>query len=151
MFVRKKARREENYLHLADEERLYETVERGFTDAVIEKLRPRLVFTYGTYAGTLNSQELLSVEHLIPQDLMETERQNYSPTLKDFFNVAKKEPRATFMAYVVPKERPDERITVEGACVPKERTDLIEYLKEKALHHPDDEGEVKDYYCMWWD
>jgi hypothetical protein len=149
MFVRKKESKEGRYLHAVDEERIYE--KRGFTDAILEKLKPKLVYSYGVYAGTLKSGELLSVENFIPEEVMETERQNNSPTLKDFFNVAKDEPRAFFMAYVVPKERPDERITVEGACVPSERTDLVEYLREKALYPPDEEGDWKEFYCMWWD
>jgi hypothetical protein len=163
MFVRKKVGEKENLLHTV--ERTYKR--RGFTDAILERLRPRFVYSFGTYSSELESNELLSIKDLLPPEQFK-ERQNASPTLADFMEVAEKEPKALFMTYIVPKGRPDERVTVEGACVPQERKDLIDFLHKKALYPPDEEGpwhKIKatvgmhdgayqapeEYYCMWWD
>jgi hypothetical protein len=163
MFVREKVRKKENLIHAV--ERTYKR--RGFTDAILERLRPRFVYSFGTYSSELESNELLSIKDLLPPEQFK-ERQNASPTLADFMEVAEKEPKALFMTYIVPKGRPDERVTVEGACVPQERKDLIDFLHKKALYPPDEEGpwhKVKatvgmhdgayqapeEYYCMWWD
>jgi hypothetical protein len=152
--------------------RLYK--EKGFTDAIIEKLgsglkrKAKFAWSYGYYTGTLSSMDLLSIERLIPAGMKQKERQNYSPTLGAFIEVAKREPKAFFIVHVVPKDRPDERITVEGACIPVERKDLIDFLKRKALGPPDVEGlwgkvrrditvhgktihTPSKYYCVWWD
>jgi len=163
MFVREKVRKKENLLHAV--ERIYK--EKGFTDAIIRKLlQPKIGYSFGIYEGALKSDDLLSIKDRLPPEQFQ-ERQNSSPTLADFMEVAEKEPRAFFMTYIVPKKRVDERVTVEGVCMPQERKDMIDLLKKKALHPPDKEGlwgEVQrhvyryggfqvpdDYYCMWWD
>lgn len=164
MFVREKVRKKENLLHAV--ERIYK--EKGFTDAIIRRLlQPKIGYVFGIYEGALKSDDLLSIKDLLPPEQFQ-ERQNSSPTLADFMEVAEKEPKALFMTYIVPKGRPDERVTVEGACVPQERKDLIDFLHKKALYPPDEEGpwhKIKatvgmhdgayqapeEYYCMWWD
>ena len=146
------------------QERLYEPA--GFTDQVI----PTLEFyknplhsdaTY-YYYERVPSEVLLEVVSTLPKENYEEERQNNSPRIQDFVEIAKKEPRARFNLYVITKERDDERLTIEGVFIPKDRTDLIRFALEKALRRPDEEAVVyllqyptgtkpEEYFFMWWD
>ncbi|MGC8870908.1 MAG: hypothetical protein ACP5PT_07460 [Brevinematia bacterium] len=129
-------------------ERVYEP--RGFTKKVVETLRNYLTEDFGILRGRIPSEALLKIVPLLPSEQLE-ERQNNSPMLKDFVEVAEKEPRAMFQCYIVTEERSDERITVEGIEIPEEREDLISLIRERAVYPPDEEGILEGYYMMWWD
>jgi hypothetical protein len=135
------------------QERLYG--QQGFTDQIIPILQPykNLNFSNATYYyyDRVPSEVLLQIVPLLPKKNYEEERQNYSPTIKDFVEIAKKEPRAKFDLYIITKERDDERLTIETIYLPKERNDLVISVLEKALDYPDAKGFFEEYFYMWWD
>jgi hypothetical protein len=130
----------------------------GFTRKVLEYLRSELRCPSEDYcSGTISAEQLVRVAEVVPPHNLE-ERQNESPTFRDFVEVAKAEPRARFEVYVVTEVRSDERVTVEGAWIPLDRADLIKQLLDSALKEPD-ECEIRKvcapectyYVRLWWD
>jgi hypothetical protein len=135
---------------------------KGFTRKVIEVLREDLVdweirmnwpgLNYRR--GRVTSEKLLKAAALLPKVNL-GDRQNDSPTLRAFLRVAREEPRALFEVYVIDERRDDERLTVDGALIPADRQDLVEFLKGRAKAEPDEFGEVEvggaKYVRMWWD
>ncbi|NHV05776.1 MAG: hypothetical protein HA495_00370 [Thaumarchaeota archaeon] len=136
-----------------EEERLYKP--KGFTDQIIRILEKyksnRYSWTRCLFFERVSSEDLLEISRYLPDENFDNERQNNSPRFQDFVEVAQREPRARFDLYVVTKEREDERVTVETVYIPKEREDLIKFLKEMALAEPDGEGVIQEDYYMWWD
>jgi hypothetical protein len=133
------------------QERLYG--EKGFTNKIIEKLGDKLrrnPYDKTYLGGTITSQDLLSIVPLIPEENLE-DRQNDSPTLRDFIEVARKEPNALFEVYVITEDRDDERITVDGVYIPIDN--VVDFLYSKALEMPNEEYITEDgkYRYMWWD
>jgi hypothetical protein len=127
---------------------------RGFTRPILRLLAGKLERRGGgVYTGVLASGELLRAAELLPPANLE-DRQNFAPRLRDFLRVARAEPRALFEVYVVPEEREDERLAVEGAYVPSDRPDLIGYLYEMGAQPDREEVVVVGgvvYHHMWWD
>jgi hypothetical protein len=127
---------------------------KGFTRPILELLAGRLERRDGgVYTGVLASGELLRAAELLPPANLE-DRQNCAPSLRDFLSVARAEPRALFEVYVVPDEREDERLTVEGVYVPSDRPDLIGYLYRQGAQPDREEVVVVGgvvYHHMWWD
>jgi hypothetical protein len=128
---------------------------RGFTQKVREVLSGRLQkvsedFLYGTVTA---SELLCAVQYVPPANL--NDRQNEAPMLKHFVEVAKVEPRSLFEVYIITDVRDDERLTVDGALIPKDRPDLIYYLFTKAEAAPDEFDIINEngieYVRMWWD
>jgi hypothetical protein len=133
----------------------------GFTDRVLEYLKEHHVEVlmepskFGIWRGTITSEQLLKIAEMLPRGQLR-ERQNDGPNLKAFLEVAKSEPRALFEIYVIPKIRPDERITVDGALIPRDRQDLVKLLRRRARARPDEYFEDVEingikYVRMWWD
>jgi len=140
-------------------ERLYNPP--GFTDKVLEYLKEHHVEVLvepaklGIWRGTITSEQLLKIAEMLPRGQLR-ERQNNGPNLKAFLEVAKSEPRALFEIYVIPKIRPDERVTVEGTLIPHDRQDLVKLLRRRAKAKPDEyfkDVEINGikYVRMWWD
>jgi hypothetical protein len=133
-------------------------MEKSFTNKIMQILDeykyPKIDFmvdpTYHRYYD-VPSEVLLKVVPFLPKKNYE-ERQNYSPTLKDFIDVAKMDARILFDLYVI-SEREDERLSIDGVRIPIERQDLVNYLTAKALDEPDIylPTEDKKYIYLWWD
>jgi hypothetical protein len=111
-------------------------------------------FPMGYYRGDATAEQLIKVAEMIPRANLR-DRQNDAPNFEAFLEVARREPRAIFELYVIPEARADERVTVDGALVPVDRQDLVEFLKGKAKAEPDEFGEVEvggaKYVRLWWD
>jgi hypothetical protein len=117
-------------------------MEKGFTNKIMQildeykypKKDPDIDPTYHRYYDVPSEVLLKVVPFLLKKNY--EERQNYSPTLKDFIDVAKMDARILFDLYVI-SEREDERLTIDGVRIPIERQDLVNYLTAKALDEPD--------------
>jgi len=121
---------------------------RGFTRKVLEMLKlPKRDHCY--YKGRITSAQLIEVAKLLP-DLNLNDRQNFGPTVRDFVEVAKREPRAQFEVYVITEPRDDERFTVEGVWIPSDRQDLIEFILRQG-GYPEEVIKSKNYIGIWWD
>ena len=137
-------------------------LEKGFTKKIIESLHDYLttphIKTYGEgyyFYADVPSEVLLKVATLLPKENLEI-RQNNSPRVADFIEVAKMEPRALFYLYVISEIREDERLSIEAVAIPYEREDVIKFILQKALAMPDYDRflsyEVyKGRRYMWWD
>jgi hypothetical protein len=125
---------------------------RGFTDKVIEVLQTSVrVYRSGdVYRATVGSKTLIDISKLLPPQNLD-DSQNGSPKLKDFLELAEMEGRCLFEIYIVPKTREDERVTVEGVLVPRDRKDLVVYVLERAEDLPSEIEYVPGYVRMWWD
>jgi hypothetical protein len=128
----------------------------GFTDQVLEYLTKnnvKLEPGAGIYRAIVNSKQLIDISKMLPPEQLE-ERQNESPTFKDFLEVAMKEPRALFEIYIVPKWRFDERVTVDGVHLPND-PELVDLLLSRALNKPDEKvfynKNNTQYVYLWWD
>jgi hypothetical protein len=125
---------------------------RGFTDKVIEVLQTSVrVYRIGDiYRAPVSSKVLIDISKLLPPENLD-DSQNGSPKFRDFLELARMEERCQFQIYVVPKTRDDERVTVEGVLVPRDRKDLVVYVLEKAEDLPSEIEYVLGYVRMWWD
>jgi len=128
---------------------------RGFTREILYLLSGKLNRVSEDFLyGTVTAKELLeAVKHIPPANL--EDRQNEAPKLKYFVEVAEKEPRALFEVYIITDVRDDERLTVDGVLIPKDRPDLIYYIMKRALAAPDEFDVILhngvEYVRMWWD
>ena len=126
---------------------------KGFTDKVIEYLGSSVKLDYGLYRGVITAEQLIKVVELLSEAQLE-EAQNEGPKLRDLVELARKDRRCKFEIYIVPKDRWDERVTVEGVLIPKERKDLIDLIMRRAADRPSEVHEVRDkitYLRLWWD
>jgi hypothetical protein len=124
---------------------------KGFTRKVLEILRlPKHRLFENYYSGYVTSSQLIEVSEVLPPENLE-ERQNFSPRVRDFVEVARAEPKAIFEVYVIPEEREDERLSVEGCWIPSDRQDLVELLLSRARGRPDTFERVGNYVRVWWD
>jgi hypothetical protein len=131
---------------------------RGFTDKVLAFLtimagEPLEEFGM-SYRVVMTAAELLEVAKMVPRKNLD-DRHNGAPKFRAFVEVAEAEPRAVFKAYVVPKERWDERVSVDGAAIPADRPDLVRRLVRRARRGPDEQAVVEvggaKYVRLWWD
>ncbi|MEM4522901.1 MAG: hypothetical protein QW738_06805 [Nitrososphaeria archaeon] len=55
-----------------------------------------------------------------------------------------------FMVYIVTKGRSDERLSIDGIYIPKDRGDLLE---EVCHMHLETTKTIngREYYVLWWD
>jgi hypothetical protein len=114
-----------------------------FTEKVVEALRDQLVDVSGngaTYKGVITAQQLVEVARLIPKE--ELERLiNDIPPIKDFVELAKREPSILFLIHV----HVGDCIIVEGMLIP---WDKVEFAKavirelRKRLLGPDEVSPV---------
>jgi hypothetical protein len=136
---------------------------RGFTKKVLEYLRDTKAelkcyscdYCRGDYcSGRVTAEQLLKIAEMVPPENLE-DRQNEAPKFADFVEVARREPRAPFEIYIITHVRPDERVTVDGALIPADRQDLLDWLLSRALGEPDERSAVKlgdrEYVRVWWD
>jgi hypothetical protein len=125
---------------------------RGFTDRVIEVLQSsvRIYRSGDIYRAVVDSKTLIDISKLIPAENFE-DSQNGSPKLRDFLELAKMDGRCQFQIYVVPKTRDDERVTVEGVLIPRDRKDLVVYVLGRAEDLPSEIEYVPGFVRMWWD
>ncbi|AGT35180.1 hypothetical protein N186_04105 [Thermofilum adornatum] len=111
-----------------------------FTEKVLETLRSQLVDVSGngaTYKGVITAQQLVEVARLIPKEELE-EMVNDIPPIKDFVELAKREPSTLFLVNVLM----DECVIVEAVLIPIDRAkELVRPLVkklEKQLLQPDE-------------
>lgn len=111
-----------------------------FTEKVLETLRGQLVDVSGneaTYKGVITAQQLVEMARLIPKEELE-EVVNDIPPIKDFVELAKREPSTLFLVNVLM----DECVIVEAVLIPMERAkELVRPLVkklEKQLLQPDE-------------
>ena len=111
-----------------------------FTEKVLETLRGQLVDIHGdggTYKGVITAQQLVEVARLIPKEELE-EMVNDIPPIKDFVELAKREPSTLFLVNVLM----DECVIVEAVLIPIDRAkELVRPLVkklEKQLLQPDE-------------
>lgn len=137
-------------------------LEKGFTKKIIETLQDYRAtpiteaYVEGYYLFVdVPSEVLLKVATLLPKENLEI-RQNNSPRVADFIEVAKMEPRVLFYFYVISEIREDERLSIEAVAIPPEQKDVIKFILQKALAKPDYDRilsyevyEGRRY--MWWD
>jgi hypothetical protein len=110
-----------------------------FTEKVLETLRGQLVDIQGdgsTYKGVITSQQLVEVARLLPKEELEVVVNNIPP-IKDFVELAKREPSTLFLIEVLMGVG----VTVEDMLIP---WDKVEFAKavykelEKRDLYPDE-------------
>ena len=110
-----------------------------FTEKVVETLRDQLVDIQGDggiYKGVITSQQLVEVARLLPKEELEVVVNNIPP-IKDFVELAKREPSTLFLIEVLMGVG----VTVEDMLIP---WDKVEFAKavykelEKRDLHPDE-------------
>ena len=114
-----------------------------FTEKVVEVLRDQLVDVtgHGTYyKGVITAQQLVEVAKFLPKEELE-ELVNNIPPLKDFVELAKREPSVLFFIHV----HVGDCVIVEGMLVPWDKIEfakaVIGELKKRHLH-PDEVSPV---------
>jgi hypothetical protein len=128
---------------------------RGYTKKVVEMLNGlEKVPLRNCVWFKVSAGRLLEISKVIPQENL-NDRHNEAPTLNDFLEVAKKEPKTIFEGYIITDERDDERVTINAIHIPLSRTDLKDFIIKKALDKPD-EYEIyvfrnERFIKLWWD
>jgi len=124
---------------------------RGYTEKIVERLRHYGLaeYAYGRYWSVIPSPILLEVSELLPRCAYK-ERQNNSPTVGEFIDIARRHGNLYFVTMVKPQ--PNELFVIEGLYIPPEEKDLVEWAKS---YEPDVIGETQAkgetfIYC-WWD
>jgi hypothetical protein len=95
-----------------------------FTKKIVEVLRGQLVDVTGRrtyYKGVITAQQLVEVAKLLPKEELE-ELVNNIPPIKDFAELAKRDPSTLFLIHV----HVGDCVIVEGMLVP---WDKIEFAK----------------------
>ena len=125
---------------------------KGFTKQSIHILKPWLEYDGGSYKSyaKVPAKALLEVAKHLPERNLE-DRQNFSPTLKDFLHVAEICSEATFDVYITTEERADERVTVEGVRFPSDRKDVKSFLLDSCIIEPNITEKNDGIIRMWWD
>ncbi|AJB42077.1 hypothetical protein TCARB_1029 [Thermofilum adornatum 1505] len=110
-----------------------------FTEKVLETLRGQLVDIHGdggTYKGVITSQQLIEVARLLPKEELEVVVNNIPP-IKDFAELAKREPSILFLIEVLMGVG----VTVEDMLIPWDKVEfaiaVYKELKKRDLH-PDE-------------
>jgi hypothetical protein len=110
-----------------------------FTEKVVDVLRGQLVDVtgHGTYLrGVITAQQLVEVAKLLPKEELE-ELVNNIPPIKDFVELAKREPSILFLIHV----HVGDCVIVEGMLIPWDKIEfakaVIRDLKKRDLH-PDE-------------
>jgi len=110
-----------------------------FTEKVVEAIRGQLVDIHGdggTYKGVITSQQLIEVAKLLPKEELEVVVNNIPP-IKDFAELAKREPSILFLIEVLMGVG----VTVEDMLIPWDKVEFaIAVYKEleKRDLHPDE-------------
>ena len=110
-----------------------------FTEKVVEAIRGQLVDIHGdggTYKGVITSQQLIEVAKLLPKEELEVVVNNIPP-IKDFAELAKREPSILFLIEVLMGVG----LTVEDMLIPWDKVEFaIAVYKEleKRDLHPDE-------------
>ncbi|NAZ25466.1 MAG: hypothetical protein GU357_06890 [Thermofilum sp.] len=110
-----------------------------FTEKVLETLRGQLVDVSGneaTYKGVITAQQLVEVAKLLPKEELEVVVNNIPP-IKDFAELAKREPSILFLIEVLMGVS----VTVEDMLIPWDKVEFaIAVYKEleKRDLHPDE-------------
>ncbi|MCI4409350.1 MAG: hypothetical protein JHC26_09675 [Thermofilum sp.] len=87
-----------------------------FTEKILEKLRDQLVDIYGdgsTYKGVITAHQLIDMARYVPREEQEAVRNNI-PSIRDFVELAKREPSALFLINVLK----DDTVIVEDMLIP---------------------------------
>jgi hypothetical protein len=110
-----------------------------FTEKVLETLRGHIVDIHGdggTYKGVITSQQLVEVAKLLPKEELEVVVNNIPP-IKDFAELAKREPSTLFLIEVLMGVG----VTVEDMLIPWDKVEfakaVYKELKKQDLH-PDE-------------
>ena len=107
-----------------------------FTEKVVEVLRDQLVDVtgHGTYyRGVITAQQLVEVASFLPKEELE-DLVNNIPPIKDFAELAKREPSTLFLIHV----HVGDCVIVEGMLVPWDKIEfakaVIRELKERRFN-----------------
>jgi hypothetical protein len=107
-----------------------------FTKKIVEVLRGQLVDVTGRgtyYKGVITAQQLVEVAKLLPKEELE-DLVNNIPPIKDFVELAKREPSALFLVNVYL----DDCVIVDGMLVPWDRIEFakaaVRELKKRRLN-----------------
>ncbi len=107
-----------------------------FTEKVVEALRDQLVDVtgHGTYnRGVITAQQLVEVASFLPKEELE-DLVNNIPPIKDFAELAKREPSTLFLIHV----HVGDCVIVEGMLVPWDKIEfakaVIRELKERRFN-----------------
>jgi hypothetical protein len=108
-------------------------------------------------ARNIPSRLLKRIANLLPKEQLR-DSWNGRPELRTFLRVASRIDRALFDAFIVPKEREDERVSVYAAYLPLHPPPLLKWAVEELTWRsaqPDGVGVVqrgRSYYLMlYWD
>lgn len=126
---------------------------RGFTRDLITVLKPYLDYDGGNYLhySDVPAKLILKISKKIPKENLE-ERQNASPSFKDFVEIAKKYPYVRFECYIITDERDDERISIEGIYIPQNDIKVIKEIKKRQLSPVDENRYIgRGVRRLWWD
>jgi len=97
-----------------------------FTEKVVEVLRDKLVDVtgHGTYyKGVITAQQLVEVAKFLPKEKLE-DLVNNIPPIKDFAELAKREPSTLFLIHV----HVGDCVIVEGMLVPWDKMEFAKIL-----------------------
>jgi len=149
----------------------------GFTDRVLALLREHGAIEVGSWclevarsghlaliqvadiyeARNIPARLLKRIANLLPREQLR-DSWNGRPELRTFLRVASRVGRSLFDAFIVPKEREDERVSVYAAYLPLYPPHLLKWAVEELTWRsaqPDGVGVVqrgRSYYLMlYWD
>ena len=112
------------------------SVSPHFTEKIVEVLRDQLVDVTGRgkyYKGVITAQQLVEIAKFLPKEELE-DLVNNIPPIKDFAELAKREPSTLFLIHV----HVGDCVIVEGMLVPWDKIEfaktLIRELKERRLN-----------------
>lgn len=152
-----------------NEEKEFRFGPKGFTDKIIEILGKESISIGSSCLKyhTITTEQLLTIQPLLSEDNLNI-RQNFSPSVREFMELAQDCPSALFDCRVITKERDDELFAIEGVLLPTEcDVDMFEFLERAAerakwdhpeifadfetltpdLEIPNDHG----FHRYWWD
>lgn len=124
---------------------------KGFTEKIKRTIKSKPISEGGGVSSyVVSSSDLIKISKMVPSENLK-DRQNNAPTFRDFVSFAKSCPNALFEIYIVDKNRPDERVSVDGVIFPKKCRVKASFLLEKALARPDDIEKDEKSIRWWWD
>jgi len=126
---------------------------KGFTNKLKEILSPyRDIHTEDFISySEVPAKVIIEISKKVPKENLE-DRENNSPSFKDFVEIAKKYPYTKFECYIITDKRDDERITINGIYIPPVDMELIKEIRKRQLAPPEEDLIIKSgYRLLWWD
>ena len=128
---------------------------KGFTNKLKEILSPYEEIDTKSegciFYSEVPAKVIIEISKKVPKENLE-DRENNSPSFKDFVEIAKKYPYTKFECYIITDKRDDERITINGIYIPPVDMKLIEEIRKKQLAPPEEDFITESgYRLLWWD